>query len=609
MRFPSLADMTVRAGETLRRFPEPLVVALLSTVMGVAGIWVGSNPAAFPYWTENDYVLNTACGIILFTMILSLVLVRESGRISRRTEGLSYLVAIAVVVAIRSSVDGSRSGRIILLVFLALAHLLVALCGMLHAGRTGFWSYNKALFLRLCSGALFTGVLTIGLELAVVAGEVLFDMTIEDNIYPSIFIVMFGIVHTWFFLAGMPATPLRSESTIDAVDVPRGLRIFSQFVLLPLVVVFSAILYAYVVKVLFVSGMHGSVSAFILLLTGCGVLAWLFTAPLHGSPEYRWVRSYVRILGILLIPLTAVLWVAVLQRIGDYGMTEPRYVVMALAACCTVIAPYLAFVRNPDIRIVPLVLFVAGFVTVAGPIGARTISWNDQTSRAETVLREHAMTNGRFDRNKALAMPDTLKQIVGNAVDYVYDYSDTTRVTIWFSEMGVPPITDTTLPYYHGDLYAYRLGVITDERYPRSRYESVIVEADPNAMSLDHAPEGNAIPFVFDFDAEAKVKDTLQLALGADRYVLYLDSRHLAVRRHGMGDVVLLDVGPLMTAYGSHHRGGAAEAPLSTLIIDGKAASFSSTMIFTRVAASRAMKDSTLVNMSGSGVIYLRPVK
>lgn len=602
MRFPSLADMTVRAGETLRRFPEPLVVALLSTIMGLAGIWSGFYPRTFPYWTENDYVLNTACGVILFTMILSLVLVRESGRISRRTEGLSYLVAIGLVIAIRASIDLSRSGRIIILVFLALAHLQVALCGMLHTGRAGFWAYNKALFLRICSGALFTGVLTIGLELAVVAGEVLFDMHIENEIYPSIFIVMFGIVHTWFFLAGMPATPAQSEPNIDVTDVPRGLRIFSQFVLLPLVVVFSAILYAYVIKVLFVSGMHGSVSTFILLLTGCGVLAWLFTAPLHGSSEYRWIRSYVRILGILLIPLTVVLWVAVLQRIGDYGMTEPRYVVMALAACCTVIAPYLASVRNPDIRIVPLSLFVAGLVTVAGPLGARAVSWNDQTSRAETVLHEHAMTNGRFDRTKALAMPDSLKRIVENAVDYVYDYSDTTRITAWFSGMGIPSIADTTLPYYHKDLYTYRLGVITGEEHPRSRYQSVILEADVKAMTLARVPDGSAIPFVFDFDAEAKVRDSLQVEIGADRYLLYLDSHRLAVRRQASGDAALVDVGPLMDAYGTQQ----GEVPLSSLAVEGKASTFSVTMLFTKVTASRAMRDSTLARMSGSGAIYIR---
>jgi len=605
MRFPSLADMTVRAGETLRRFPEPLVVALLSTIMGLAGIWSGFYPATFPYWTENDYVLNTACGIILFTMILSLVLIRESGRISRRTEGLSYLVAIALVVAIRASIDLSRSGRTVILVFLAAAHLLVALCGMLHAGRIGFWTYNKALFLRLCSGALFTGVLTIGLELAVVAGEVLFDMNIENEIYPSIFIVMFGIVHTWFFLAGMPATPSGSEPIIDTTDVPRGLRIFSQFVLLPLVIVFSAILYAYVVKVLFVSGMHGSVSTFILLLTGCGVLAWLFTAPLYGSSEYGWVRSYVRILGILLIPLTVVLWVAVLQRIGDYGMTEPRYVVLALATCCTVIAPYLAFVRNPDIRIVPLTLFVAGLVTVAGPVGARAVSWNDQTSRAETILHDHAMTNGHFDRNKALAMPDSLKRIVENTVDYVYDYSDTTRVAAWFSEMGIPPIVDTSLSYHHDDLYAYRLGVNTGERYSRTSYESVIMEADPKAMSLDSIPDGRAIPFAFSFDTEDKIHDSLQLGVGSDRYVLYLDSRHLAITRPGVGgDMALFDIDPLMATYR-----GTTEVPLSSLMIQGTASTFSSTMVFTRVRAMRSMKDSTLTELSGTGVVYLRPMK
>src|SRR5690606_6285564 len=67
-----------------------------------------------------------------------------------------------------------------------------------------FWQFNKALFLRILTAALYSAVLYLGLIVAIVALEQLFGLDVPDKIYPELWVFMVGVFNTWFFLAGVP---------------------------------------------------------------------------------------------------------------------------------------------------------------------------------------------------------------------------------------------------------------------------------------------------------------------------------------------------------------------------------------------------------------------
>src|SRR5260221_5641582 len=112
----------------------------------------------------------------------------------------------------------------------------------------GFWIFNKRLFLRILTSVLYTLVLYLGLTLALLAIRNLFNVHVDDKLYAYIWFVLAGIFNTWFFLAGFPAD---YENPVVIADYPRGLKIFTQFVLLPILTVYLLILYAYLFRIIF----------------------------------------------------------------------------------------------------------------------------------------------------------------------------------------------------------------------------------------------------------------------------------------------------------------------------------------------------------------------
>ena len=72
--------------------------------------------------------------------------------------------------------------------------------------------------------------------------KLLFDVSIHEELYVEIWIVTIGFFNTWFFVSGIPD----DFDQLDTIyEYPKGLKIFSQYVLLPLLGLYLLILYSY----------------------------------------------------------------------------------------------------------------------------------------------------------------------------------------------------------------------------------------------------------------------------------------------------------------------------------------------------------------------------
>ena len=292
---------------------------------------------------------------------------------------------------------------------LALAlHALAATIPFFGRGRlAGFWDYNRTLFVRVLSSALFSGVLYLGLAVALWAIDELLTIDIHDDNYTNLFAFMLGVVNTWFFLAGVPmierdgatrvfvqddgdlgkpdttaitGNPVADEGEVDA-EYPRGLKVFVQFVLLPLTVVYLIILYLYVARITIEWTLpEGQVSYLIFGYAVIGMLAYLLIYPLRDDAANLWIRRYARGFFTALAPLLIVLVIALLRRTSDYGITEPRYYGVALAIWLALVVAYFLS-RREDIRIIPSTLAAVALLTTFGPWSATSVSIRSQIAQ------------------------------------------------------------------------------------------------------------------------------------------------------------------------------------------------------------------------------------
>ncbi|TGE24871.1 DUF4153 domain-containing protein [Hymenobacter aquaticus] len=399
MKLPSLQHVVAEAARVVRRFPLTLLCALVLCGVSIYLQRISNQEEQQLSWLFP--VLSTA-GLGL-TLTLSTALAAERYRWS----GLRKLAAIlgtlgllalwyAVSPAEPDVVWGLR-----LFVLLVALHLLVAVVPYLPelrraADTPGFWRYNETLFLRILAAGLYSGVLFAGCALALVAIDNLFEVTLDRHIYGYLFTVLATVFNTWFFLAGVPHDFAALE---QPAPYPKGLKVFTQFVLLPLILLYLGILYAYLGRILVQWELpKGWVSLLILVFSVAGIFALLLIHPVRDEAENTWIRTFARWFYRALLPLLALLAVAIGTRIQAYGITEERYYVLVLALWLAGILAYFLWRQGRGIIWIPASLAVVALLTVAGPWSAFAVAQRSQLRELHELAAQYRLlANGRLD--------------------------------------------------------------------------------------------------------------------------------------------------------------------------------------------------------------------
>ena len=221
-----------------------------------------------------------------------------------------------------------------------LSHLLVSFIAFFGKEKElNFWQYNKNLFINLFLTAIFTGVLTGGVELAILAVDKLFDFNFNDRYY----------LETFYFLSIFGSSFIFNEEGLLQLEkdgtYPVILKFFTQYILIPLLIIYAVILYFYSAKILINWELpRGWVSYLILAYAVVGILALLLVHPLKHESTASWVRIFSKVFYFTLIPLLVLLFTAIFTRILEYGYTEPRYFVLLLAIWLTLVVFYFIFI-------------------------------------------------------------------------------------------------------------------------------------------------------------------------------------------------------------------------------------------------------------------------
>lgn len=384
MKLPSITVLWQNFKNVTNRFPLQIVIALLAT-----GIWCYlTEPNILKTHTDNLVKLLLVCNLGL-TLLLALDTYAESRLISSKFKWLIRLVAIVFLIGLyflldpyKYLIDVFRFG---LLTFAF--HLLVAFSPFIGRGNlNGFWQYNKSLFLRFLTSAFYAAVLYAGLSIALFAIDGLFNVDIRHNAYMQLFAFVSAGFTTIFFLAGVPANfpELDQEESY-----PKGLKIFTQYVLIPLMTIYLAILLVYEAKIVINWELpKGLVSTLILGYAVFGILSLLLVYPIKEKEGNGWIKLFSRFFYLMMIPLVILLILAVIKRVGNYGITESRYILIILAVWLTGITIYFLLSKKQNIKIIPVSLFVLALLSTYGPQSAFSVSKASQTTRLKKLMHE-----------------------------------------------------------------------------------------------------------------------------------------------------------------------------------------------------------------------------
>lgn len=391
MRLPSLESLLTNAANAFKRFPLAIAATITGSLFCIILSHLPYNIQDTHYYYWN-IVMTCYLGMLLF---MAIQIYCERKNYKRNINTILSCAAILLLFTYYFFLPGQfmTISFTRFLLFALVLHLLIAFVPFIaNKEINGFWQYNKILFLRFLTSSLYTIVLYLGLSLALLAIDKLFNANIDGKIYRDLWIILTGIFNTWFFLTGLPK---KFEELELKKDYPKGLKIFTQYVLLPLITVYLIILYAYMFKIIVSAEWPtGWVSYLVIGFSIGGVLSLLLIYPIRNDENNKWILLFSRLFYFALFPLIILLFLAVKRRISDYGITEQRYFILVLALWLLYIAVYFLVSKSKNIKVIPISLCLLALASSFGPWGAFSVSLANQKHHLQSLLEKYSMLSG-----------------------------------------------------------------------------------------------------------------------------------------------------------------------------------------------------------------------
>ena len=234
----------------------------------------------------------------------------------------------------------------------------------------------------------FTNLFHLGLATAVwllvfgLVAAILFTITTLFNVefsysFYSHFYTSLGIFTQPLFFLVFQQRQAKSEMTLNRI-----FEILVNFVLAPALMIFTVLLYAYVVQIIFEGVLPKGMLANITLpylLGGLGVYALRSICA-----KARW-ETFFKFYPFLAIVSIVLLWLAIDRRISAYAWTEPRIYLVVLATAITIAYTILIISKIRQYRLISVVVMIAIFV-MTWVVNPKEIAYQSQTERFEQLL-------------------------------------------------------------------------------------------------------------------------------------------------------------------------------------------------------------------------------
>lgn len=378
-----------------RRFP--VAVALLVFLTGYL-IAMAHEVGYDEKWTFF-YVFYPATGALL---AVSLQLLTEDFR--------SRVAAIATQVVVHAlwlgvSLYLTQIERFSLPQFIAVAATVASMvlsmflaCFYRKGEDIPFWNFAWGTILALLSGVVVGGMLTAGLDLFVQSLEWLFGMDINDVLFIDIPAVCMVLVAPLLAMSQLPRG--RDKHDYEVVRFSGFIKGVAQYLFVPLLLLYVATLYVYAGKILFTWQLPVGWVSYLVTASMVGMLALIFiTYPVQYEQGRSFFKGFTRWIPLAMIPLLALMTVAIGRRLSDYGITVSRLYVLVFNIWCYVVCIGLLLSRNKRIWWIPASFAVVLMLISVGPQSIPSITHRQLLGEARAAFNAAGIT--QFPLNDA----------------------------------------------------------------------------------------------------------------------------------------------------------------------------------------------------------------
>ena len=542
----SIVALVKRFGKTIGRFPLAMLFTLLLTCFlfyFIHGGSVGGKEDFFlVFYPATGALLATALSLFTEDFKKRIVAVLTQVVIHAAWLGISVYLA---------QIDRFSIPQLIAVVatVFAIGLAIFVICFYRKNQEMQFWNFSIRTAGALVVIVAIGGALTLGLLLLVESLEMLFGIEIHEVVYADIWTVCMCLLAPVLFMILIPEG--EDKYMNEAPEFSRFTQGVVQYLFLPLLGLYLITLYVYAAKILLqwslpVGGVSYLVSGSMVLM----VLLIYVTFPVQHQEGNKLFKGVTRWLPVVMLPLLALMSVAIGRRLSDYGITISRLYLLVFNVWCYAVCLWLIFTRNRRIWLIPTSFAVILLLISVGPQSIANITKRHLLNEARDAFMASGftklpLTDEQYKRWAEEADPDVVAAI-DSKLAYLCHY-EITDIPVSVSINSVVINSNSVGSYSHhsvvedDDVYVVSYSnshLITDmtipQGYTRMTYlHDLNVDYDMNAykllLVLEDGKNSEEYRFLIDvsmlkkFDEEGTYQPGEQLAVKNDRAMLVID--------------------------------------------------------------------------------------
>ena len=257
---------------------------------------------------------------------------------------------------------------------------ILLLVGKRNMDNRSFAAHALHVVTQMFFGVVISGLLTLAAMAIVASFLYIFGIDMPQHLYEYIWEFI------WFFIAPQICCTLISQDE-DVVSEPaKVLRLILNFILSPAVIIYTAILYVYFIKIVLVWDLPKGGVAW--LVMGFVTVALVGRLMQYVLKEHYYDWFYRRFTWIAIPPLI-MYWIGSIYRIHLYSFTESRFYLMVAGVLMTLFILMLLWRRTRSFQLMALIFGAAIILFTYIPgVSAKNIGYKCQKARLQQYISD-----------------------------------------------------------------------------------------------------------------------------------------------------------------------------------------------------------------------------
>ena len=242
---------------------------------------------------------------------------------------------------------------------------------------------------------IFAAVLFVGIAIVLTTISYLFFSSNNDFFF-RLTTYFFWFIAEVFGASLFLSLLKKTDDDLENYKFPSIFNLLIKFVIIPLIVIYTGILYIYMAKaVISMQLPKGLISHLVLWYTAFSVIIIILITPFTQKDKF--LGNFKKYFPYFSIPLIFASLFALFQRIYQYGITEKRYYVLILIfwlLFCVIL-----FIRKMNITGIFISLIACVVIAVYTPFSAKSVSNFSQKERLKRMLVKYgALKDGKISK-------------------------------------------------------------------------------------------------------------------------------------------------------------------------------------------------------------------